>query len=117
MVFYAAFNSISVISRQQITLFMSSWVSPVLSWGSAVSCPRTLPRKNPEDPGPLHYESNTLPLSHAGPLMKNSILSYNKDIAKHQSFCTKTEMTTTKMVSMTQTTLGHLVIFSKNRQA
>ena len=26
------------------------WVSPVLGWGSEVSCPRTLPRKNPEDP-------------------------------------------------------------------
>ena len=26
-----------------------SWVSPVLGWGSEVSCPRTLPRKNPED--------------------------------------------------------------------
>ena len=30
MVFYAAFNSISVISRRQLTLFMLSWVSPVL---------------------------------------------------------------------------------------
>ena len=49
MVFYAVFNSISVISRRQLTLFMSSWVSPVLGWGSEVSCPRTLPRKNPED--------------------------------------------------------------------
>ena len=27
-----------------------SWVSPVLGWGSEVSCPRTLPWKNPEDP-------------------------------------------------------------------
>ena len=44
MVFYAAFNSISVISRRQFTLFTSSWVSPVLGWGSEVSCPRTLPR-------------------------------------------------------------------------
>ena len=50
MVFYAAFNSISVISRRQLTLFMSSWVSPVLGWGSEVSWPRTLPRKNPADP-------------------------------------------------------------------
>ena len=30
MVFYAAFNSISVISRRQLTLFILSWVSPVL---------------------------------------------------------------------------------------
>ena len=32
MVFYTAFNSISVISRRQLTLLMSSWVSPVLGW-------------------------------------------------------------------------------------
>ena len=49
-----------------------SWVSPVLGWGSEVSCPRTLPRKTQRiqcgsNPGPLDYESNTLPLSHAGP--------------------------------------------------
>ena len=50
MVFYAAFNSISVISRRQLTLFMSSWVSSVIGWGYEVSCPRILPRKNPEDP-------------------------------------------------------------------
>ena len=29
MVFYASFNSISVISRRQLTLFMLSWVSAV----------------------------------------------------------------------------------------
>ena len=76
MVFYAAFNSISVISRRQLTLFMSSWVSPVLGWGSEVSCPRTLPRKNQRiqcdsNQGPLDYKSNTLPLSHAGPPWKS----------------------------------------------
>ena len=27
-----------------------SLVSPILGWGSGVSCPRTLPRKNSEDP-------------------------------------------------------------------
>ena len=45
-----------------------SWVSPVLSWGSKVSCPRTLQRNtlsfhcgsNLES---LDYESNTLPPS------------------------------------------------------
>ena len=36
MVFYAAFNSISVISWRQLTLFMLSWVSPVLGW--ALKC-------------------------------------------------------------------------------
>ena len=49
-----------------------SWVSPVLVWGSEVSYPRALPRKTRwircgSNPGPLDYESNTLPLSHAGP--------------------------------------------------
>ena len=36
-------NNISVLSGQQLTLFMSSWVSPVLGWDSEVSCPWTLP--------------------------------------------------------------------------
>ena len=50
-----------------------SWVSPVLGWDSEVPCLRTLPWKNPEDPVWLElrtpeYESNTLPLSHAGPI-------------------------------------------------
>ena len=36
MVFYAAFNSISIKSRRQLTLFMLSWVSPVLGW--ALKC-------------------------------------------------------------------------------
>ena len=72
MVFYSAFNSISVISQPQHTLFMSSWVSPVLGWGSEVSCPRTLPRKNQRiqcgsNPGHVDYQSNTLPMSHTGP--------------------------------------------------
>ena len=49
-----------------------SWVSPVLSWGSEVFCPRTYLRKTKRiqrgsNPGPLDYESNTLPLSHGGP--------------------------------------------------
>ena len=46
-VFYAAFNSISVTSRRQLTLFMSSWVSPVLGWGSEASYQRTVPQKKP----------------------------------------------------------------------
>ena len=51
-----------------------SWVSPVLGWGSAVFYPRTLPRNTQRircgsNPGPLDYESKTLPLSHAGPLV------------------------------------------------
>ena len=55
-----------------------SWVSPVLGWGSEVSCLRTLPPKtrriqSGSNPGPLDYESNTLPLSHAGPLKWKSL--------------------------------------------
>ena len=64
MVFYTAFNSISVISRRQLTLFMSSWVSPVLGWGSEVSCPRTLPRKNPVDPVWLEPRTPALRVKH-----------------------------------------------------
>ena len=72
MVFYAAFNSISVISQRQLTLFMLSWVSPVLGW--ALKClaqgqshKKTQRIQCGSDPGPLDYESNTLPLSHVGP--------------------------------------------------
>ena len=36
LLFYAAFNSISVISRQQLTLFMSFMCSSVLGW--ALKC-------------------------------------------------------------------------------
>ena len=49
MVFYAAFNSISVISRWQLTLFMSYLGFTSTRPGSEVTCPGTLPRKNPED--------------------------------------------------------------------
>ena len=73
MVFYAAFNSISVISRQQLTLFVLSWVSPVLGW--ALKClvqghshEKTQRIQCGSNPGPLDYESNTLPLSRMGPL-------------------------------------------------
>ena len=56
MVLYATFNSISVISRRQ--------VSPVLGWGSEVSYPRTLPRKNPEDPVRLEPRTSGLRVKH-----------------------------------------------------
>ena len=72
MVFYAAFNSISVISRRQLTLFMFSWVSPVLGWvlkclAQGHSREKTQRIQCGSNPGPLDYESNTFPLSHAGP--------------------------------------------------
>ena len=41
-----------------------SWVSPVLGWGSEVSCPRTLPRKNPEDPVWLEPRTPGLCIKH-----------------------------------------------------
>ena len=64
MVFYAAFNSISVISRRQFTLFMLSWVFTSTRLGSEVSCPRTLPRKNPEDPVRLEPRTPGLRVKH-----------------------------------------------------
>ena len=64
MVAYAAFNSISVISRRQLTLFMSflGFISTRL--GSEVSCRRTLPRKNPEDPVRLEPRTPGLRVKH-----------------------------------------------------
>ena len=74
MVFYAAFNSTLVISWRQLTLFMLSWVSPVLGW--ALKClaqghshEKTQRIQCGSNPGPLDYESKTLPLSHVGPIM------------------------------------------------
>ena len=49
MVFYAAFNSMSVISRRQLTLFMLSWVSPVLGWALKCIAQGHSHEKNPED--------------------------------------------------------------------
>ena len=73
MVFYAACNSISVILRRQLTLFMLSWVSPVLGWGSKVSCPRTLPRKNPEDPVRLEPRTPGLRVKHILNALENVV--------------------------------------------
>ena len=72
MVFYAAFNSISVISRRQLTLFMLSWVSPVLGWALKCLAQGHSHEKSQRiqcgsNPGTLDYKSNTLPLSHVGP--------------------------------------------------
>ena len=74
MVFYAAFNNISVISRQQLTLFMFSWVSPVLGWdlkclAQGHSHEKTQRIQCGLNPGPLDYQSNTLPLSRAWPFV------------------------------------------------
>ena len=64
MVFYAAFNSISVISQRQLTLF-TSFLGFTSAWpGSEVSCPRTLPRKSPEDPVWLEPRTPGLRVNH-----------------------------------------------------
>ena len=67
-----------------------SWVSPALGWGSEVSCPRIRPRKTQRiqriqcssNPGPLDYESNTLPLSYAGPHFFFFFFFFNVGIVK-----------------------------------
>ena len=41
-----------------------SWVSPGLGWDSEVSCPKTLPRKNPEDPVRLEPRTPGLRVKH-----------------------------------------------------
>ena len=53
-----------------------SWVSPVLGW--ALKClaqghshEKTQRIQCGSNPGPLDYESNTLPLSHVGPLLSS----------------------------------------------
>ena len=55
MVLYATFNSISVISRRQLTLFMLSWVSPVLGWALKCLAQGHSHEKNPEDPVRLKH--------------------------------------------------------------
>ena len=64
IVFYAAFNSISVISRRQLTLFVSFLGFTSTRLGSEVSCPRTLPWKNPEDPVRLEPRTPGLRVKH-----------------------------------------------------
>ena len=63
MVFYAAFNSISVIAlTAHIIHAFLGFTSTRL--GSDVSCPRTLPRKNPEDPVRLEPRTPGLQIKH-----------------------------------------------------
>ena len=64
MVFYTAFNSISVISRRQLTLFMLSWVSPVLGWALKCLAQRHSHEKNPEDPVRLEPRTSRLRVKH-----------------------------------------------------
>ena len=74
MEFYAAFHSISVISRRQLTLFMFSWVSPVLGWalkcfaqGHSHKKPRGSSAAQTQDPW---ITSQTIYHSPAGPFGK-----------------------------------------------
>ena len=85
MVFYAAFNSISVISRRQLTLFMISWVSPVLGW-ALKSLPRTLPRKNPEDPVRLEPRTPGLQVKHLTTEPRGTLHSYLKGFGDNKLF-------------------------------
>ena len=64
MVFYATFNSISVISRWQLMLFMSFLGFTSTKLGSEVSCPRTFVRKNPEDQVRLEPRTPRLQVKH-----------------------------------------------------
>ena len=64
MVFYAAFNSISVISRRQLTLFMLSWVSPVLGWALKCLAQGHSHEKNSEDPVRLEPRTPGLRVKH-----------------------------------------------------
>ena len=64
MVFYAAFKSISVISRRQSTLLITFLGFTSIRLDSEVSCRRTLPRKNPEDPVRLEPRTPELRVKH-----------------------------------------------------
>ena len=50
MLFYAAFNSISVVSQRQLKLIMLSWGSPVLGWALKCLAQGHSHKKNPKDP-------------------------------------------------------------------
>ena len=64
MVFYAAFNNISVISQRQLTSFMSLLGFTSTRLGSEVSCPSTLPRKNSDHPVQLKPRTPGLRVKH-----------------------------------------------------
>ena len=64
MVFYAVFNSISVISRATAHIIHAFLGFTSTRLGSEVSCPRTLPRKNPEDPVRLEPRTPGLRVKH-----------------------------------------------------
>ena len=65
MVFYAAFNSISVISLRQLTLFMPSWVSPVRGWALKCLAQGHSHEKTQEDPVRLESRTPELRVKHS----------------------------------------------------
>ena len=67
MVFYATFSIISVMSRRRFTLFMSFLGGALNSLARGHSHEKIQKIQCGSNPGPLDYESNTLPRSHAGP--------------------------------------------------
>ena len=88
MAFYAAFNSISVISRQQLTLFVYFLGFARTRLGSEVTCPSTLPQKNPEDPVRLEPSSGELKCTCTEiPKYLDCLYSLFLFFSGHQIFC------------------------------
>ena len=96
MIFCAALTAFQSYHRNSSHYYCLSWVSPVLGWGSEGSCKRTPQQQQNKNkkkqriqcglnPGPLDYDSKTLPLSHAGPCLyrKLSATIARKEIKSH----------------------------------
>ena len=65
-----------------------SWVSSVLGWGSAVSCPRTLPRKKPKDQVRLEPRTPGLRVKHFNTEPRTTPLRINREYV-HRVVCQK----------------------------
>ena len=63
-------------------------MSPVLGWGSEVSCPRILPRKNPEDPVRLEPRTPGLQVEHFTTEPRGTILNLPDPVAQSVSYKT-----------------------------
>ena len=130
MVFYATFNSISVISRRPplLTVFQSyhgdsshysclSWVSPVL--GSALKClaqghshKKTQRIQCGSNQGPLDCKSNTLPLSHVGPYKQKKVTSIF--CFSHYAFTDLYRFHSLRMLSITSKFMSFVNPFTNN---
>ena len=78
IVFYAAFNSISFMSRPQLTLFMLSWVSPVLGW--ALKC--LAQGHSHEKTQRIQCGSNPVKHSTTGPRWSSQVLEHGYEWQK-----------------------------------